>query len=286
MEDHAWLVNVARGRHVVTDDLVDALRDGVIGGAGLDVTDPEPLPARPPAVVAAELPHHAPRRQHARDGRAAARRADHAPTCAGSPTARSSSGRSTSTPGTDAVGAAARRRGARRPARRRRPAPRRRRADARGDRRSTPSSTRTGAARRPGRPGARPARRRRAGRRRRRRRRSSSSARRSSGAARAALARPPRDEHAGQPDDRRKVLDAFVRDGRITHDPGGARQAPRGARLAGPGLRARAALHGARGQRDPRAPPPRHRGAAPLPRRRGAARPGGGEYWRSGGTVT
>ncbi|MBA3288201.1 MAG: hydroxyacid dehydrogenase [Acidimicrobiia bacterium] len=44
MEPHAWLVNVARGRHVVTDDLVDALRDGVIGGAGLDVTDPEPLP--------------------------------------------------------------------------------------------------------------------------------------------------------------------------------------------------------------------------------------------------
>jgi phosphoglycerate dehydrogenase-like enzyme len=44
MEDHAVLVNVARGRHVVTDDLVAALRDGVIGGAGLDVTDPEPLP--------------------------------------------------------------------------------------------------------------------------------------------------------------------------------------------------------------------------------------------------
>lgn len=44
MGDHAWLVNVARGRHVVTDDLVWALRNGVIGGAGLDVTDPEPLP--------------------------------------------------------------------------------------------------------------------------------------------------------------------------------------------------------------------------------------------------
>jgi phosphoglycerate dehydrogenase-like enzyme len=44
MPDHAWLVNVARGRHVVTDDLVVALRDGVIGGAALDVTDPEPLP--------------------------------------------------------------------------------------------------------------------------------------------------------------------------------------------------------------------------------------------------
>ncbi|MEX0659646.1 MAG: D-isomer specific 2-hydroxyacid dehydrogenase family protein [Egibacteraceae bacterium] len=44
MEPHAWLVNVARGEHVVTDDLVEALRGDVIGGAGLDVTDPEPLP--------------------------------------------------------------------------------------------------------------------------------------------------------------------------------------------------------------------------------------------------
>lgn len=44
MEPHAWLVNVARGAHVVTDDLVAALRAGSIGGAGLDVTDPEPLP--------------------------------------------------------------------------------------------------------------------------------------------------------------------------------------------------------------------------------------------------
>lgn len=44
LADHAWVVNVARGRHVVTDDLVAALRDGSIGGAGLDVTDPEPLP--------------------------------------------------------------------------------------------------------------------------------------------------------------------------------------------------------------------------------------------------
>ena len=38
------LVNVARGQHVVTDDLVAALDEGPLGGAGLDVTDPEPLP--------------------------------------------------------------------------------------------------------------------------------------------------------------------------------------------------------------------------------------------------
>jgi phosphoglycerate dehydrogenase-like enzyme len=40
----ACLVNVARGRHVVTDDLVAALREGPLGSAGLDVTEPEPLP--------------------------------------------------------------------------------------------------------------------------------------------------------------------------------------------------------------------------------------------------
>ncbi|MEA2717591.1 MAG: hypothetical protein QOI99_1908 [Actinomycetota bacterium] len=48
MERHAWLVNVARGKHVVTDDLVDALRRRSIGGAALDVTDPEPLPSDHP----------------------------------------------------------------------------------------------------------------------------------------------------------------------------------------------------------------------------------------------
>lgn len=48
MERHAWIVNVARGGHIVTDDLVEALRSGVIGGAALDVTDPEPLPSDHP----------------------------------------------------------------------------------------------------------------------------------------------------------------------------------------------------------------------------------------------
>jgi D-2-hydroxyacid dehydrogenase (NADP+) len=40
----AWLVNGGRGTAVVTDELVRALRDGRVRGAGLDVTDPEPLP--------------------------------------------------------------------------------------------------------------------------------------------------------------------------------------------------------------------------------------------------
>lgn len=44
MDEQAWLVNVARGRHVDTDALVVALREGTIAGAALDVTDPEPLP--------------------------------------------------------------------------------------------------------------------------------------------------------------------------------------------------------------------------------------------------
>ncbi len=44
MDRGSWLVNVARGRHVDTDALVAALVAGTIGGAALDVTDPEPLP--------------------------------------------------------------------------------------------------------------------------------------------------------------------------------------------------------------------------------------------------
>ena len=44
MKPTAWIVNLGRGRHIVTDDLVAALRDGTVGGATLDVTDPEPLP--------------------------------------------------------------------------------------------------------------------------------------------------------------------------------------------------------------------------------------------------
>ena len=41
---HSWLVNLARGVHVDTEALVAALRSGSIGGACLDVTEPEPLP--------------------------------------------------------------------------------------------------------------------------------------------------------------------------------------------------------------------------------------------------
>lgn len=39
-----FLSNIARGQHVDTDALVEALKEGKIRGAALDVTDPEPLP--------------------------------------------------------------------------------------------------------------------------------------------------------------------------------------------------------------------------------------------------
>jgi phosphoglycerate dehydrogenase-like enzyme len=48
MKPTAYFINIGRGRSVVTDDLVEALESGQIAGAGLDVTDPEPLPAGHP----------------------------------------------------------------------------------------------------------------------------------------------------------------------------------------------------------------------------------------------
>ena len=44
MNRQAWLINVARGKLVDTEALVQSLEHGGIGGAALDVTDPEPLP--------------------------------------------------------------------------------------------------------------------------------------------------------------------------------------------------------------------------------------------------
>jgi phosphoglycerate dehydrogenase-like enzyme len=48
MKDGALFINVGRGESVVTEDLVAALQAGAIGGAGLDVMDPEPLPGGHP----------------------------------------------------------------------------------------------------------------------------------------------------------------------------------------------------------------------------------------------
>lgn len=44
MKDGAYLLNVGRGSIVDTEALCDALESGKLAGAGLDVTDPEPLP--------------------------------------------------------------------------------------------------------------------------------------------------------------------------------------------------------------------------------------------------
>jgi phosphoglycerate dehydrogenase-like enzyme len=45
MRKDAIILNVGRGNAICTGDLCDALEKGIIGGAGLDVTEPEPLPA-------------------------------------------------------------------------------------------------------------------------------------------------------------------------------------------------------------------------------------------------
>jgi len=48
MQAHAFFVNVGRGELVDQLALTEALASGKLGGAGLDVTDPEPLPADDP----------------------------------------------------------------------------------------------------------------------------------------------------------------------------------------------------------------------------------------------
>jgi phosphoglycerate dehydrogenase-like enzyme len=48
MKPSAYLINIGRGGTVQTPALVQALREGWIAGAGLDVVDPEPLPADSP----------------------------------------------------------------------------------------------------------------------------------------------------------------------------------------------------------------------------------------------
>jgi phosphoglycerate dehydrogenase-like enzyme len=44
MKPTAYLVNIARGKMVSSDALLHALENETIAGAGIDVTDPEPLP--------------------------------------------------------------------------------------------------------------------------------------------------------------------------------------------------------------------------------------------------
>ena len=52
IEHETFLSNVGRGKHIDTDALVEALQQGKIQGAALDVTDPEPLPDGHPLSTA------------------------------------------------------------------------------------------------------------------------------------------------------------------------------------------------------------------------------------------
>lgn len=70
MKPSGVLLNIARGRIVNTDALVSALAEGWIGGAYLDVTDPEPLPSDHPlwglpnVIITAHTSGHSPRSQN------------------------------------------------------------------------------------------------------------------------------------------------------------------------------------------------------------------------------
>lgn len=72
MKSTALFINVGRGGTVVTDDLVEALQNGDIAGAGLDVTEPSPLPQDHPLWIAPNTiitPHVAARSDLGREAR-------------------------------------------------------------------------------------------------------------------------------------------------------------------------------------------------------------------------
>ena len=70
MKPEAFFISVGRGGSTVTDDLIAALTSGSIAGAGLDVTDPEPLPKGHPLWTTPRViisPHTAGRSDKGRD---------------------------------------------------------------------------------------------------------------------------------------------------------------------------------------------------------------------------
>jgi len=70
MKPTAYFISVGRGASTVTADLITALKSGELAGAGLDVTDPEPLPeghplwSMPRVIIS---PHAAGRSDRSRD---------------------------------------------------------------------------------------------------------------------------------------------------------------------------------------------------------------------------
>jgi len=55
MKPGGFFINVGRGASVVQSELIAALKSGQLAGAGLDVTDPEPLPSDDPLWIAPNL---------------------------------------------------------------------------------------------------------------------------------------------------------------------------------------------------------------------------------------
>ena len=55
MKPGAYFINVGRGKSVVSGDLIEALNTEHLGGAALDVTDPEPLPPNHPLWTAKNI---------------------------------------------------------------------------------------------------------------------------------------------------------------------------------------------------------------------------------------
>jgi phosphoglycerate dehydrogenase-like enzyme len=67
MKKTAYLINVTRGGIIDEPALIEALKNGRIAGAGLDVCEKEPLPADDPLWSAPNLiitPHRAGASQH------------------------------------------------------------------------------------------------------------------------------------------------------------------------------------------------------------------------------
>jgi phosphoglycerate dehydrogenase-like enzyme len=70
MKPTAYFISIGRGASTVTDDLVTALKNGELAGAGLDVTDPEPLPEGHPLWIMPRViisPHTGGRSDKGRD---------------------------------------------------------------------------------------------------------------------------------------------------------------------------------------------------------------------------